>query len=145
MNDTPFPASQPPTAYSSNTQARATRAKERTGGVVPSSVWTAQSPPSPQLHPRAGSGSPSRIELTPNHLHEPNTEPLSHPIRSTTAEIATLDSSPGLGLEDLKLQIDLLSTEIVAFSAERDALKRMLTEALPQVCPDRTRRSLPIA
>lgn len=52
------------------------------------------------------------------------------------ADIARSDPDPHrmLGLSDLKHQIDVLSAEIEAFGAERDALEQVLREARPQVC-----------
>ncbi|RPD58842.1 hypothetical protein L226DRAFT_265401 [Lentinus tigrinus ALCF2SS1-7] len=136
-SDIPAPPPQPPMNNPETNRATATRSKQAVGHVIPLSGRDTRSPPSPQLLPRAGPGSPTRFELTPGrHLHRPNTitesSPLPGPTHSAAAEIARFDSSPGLGLEDLKLQIDLLSTEIVAFGAERDALKRMLAEARPR-------------
>ncbi|RDX47136.1 hypothetical protein OH76DRAFT_1406299 [Lentinus brumalis] len=134
-DDIPPPPPKPHMPSSGHTRATLTRSISSAGKVAQSSGRNTRPPPSPQLLARAGPSSPSRFDLTTGHHFDresPDDTPLSGHTRLPAAEIARLDASPGLGLEDLKLQIDLLSTEIVAFGAERDALKRMLAEALPE-------------
>ena len=104
-------------------------------------------PASPHLRPFSMSSSPSNYALSPEVPHPPSPQRPRHPrSKSHTDERRHPDghgqdnaastrvrNDVRIGLSGLRQQVDLLSTEIAAFTTERDALKKMLAEELPQV------------
>ena len=99
----------------------------------------ARLPSSPQIRPQIAVASPSPYVLTPANARTPSRMHGSpNPLQSHTRnDVTTQETNPSrttsFELNDLKQQIEILSTEIEGFSAEREALKRMLVEARLQV------------
>ena len=112
-------------------------------------------PPSPQLHPHVVATSPSNYALSPETVRAPPV-PRTRVTRSQSRDHAdnparrdrdtahsrslrdnreaedvqeTETVEVGTELGGLKQQIELLSTEITAFTAERDALRSMLASS----------------
>ena len=117
-------------AVKSNMQAKPTKTTPPTPARLPSS---------PQIRPQTAVASPSPYVLTPANARTPSRmhrspSPLqSHTQNDVTTREATAAGTTTFDLDDLKQQIEVLSAEIEGFSAEREALKRMLVEARLQV------------
>ena len=84
------------------------------------------------------SSTPSDYALTPANARTPSRQDgprnSSRPrIRGEAVEEAAGPIASG-SLDDMRHEIGLLSAEIDAFSAEREAVKKMLAEARIQVC-----------
>ena len=126
----PDPQMKVNTAIKSNKQTKSTKATPPTPARLPSSPQirpqTAVASPSPYVLTPANARTPSRMHGSPNPLQ-------SHTRNDVTTQETNASRTTSFDLNDLKQQIEILSTEIEGFSAEREALKRMLVEACLQV------------
>ncbi|KAI1785151.1 hypothetical protein LXA43DRAFT_1118145 [Ganoderma leucocontextum] len=129
ISRTPLP--QPDVQFEVALAARSSRA---TSVAEQTTRGRAELPPSPQIRPQNMSSSPSDYLLTPANARTPSRpEGERNPSRSRTrSEVVEKEAARPVasgGVDDLRHQINILSSEIDGFGAERDALKKMLAAA----------------
>ena len=95
-----------------------------------------EAPPSLQIRPQDMASSPSDYVLTPANVCVPSRPEGGRNSSRSRAQNVTQEEDglvTGGGLDDLRQQIGLLSSEIDAFSAERAAVRKMLVRSRIQV------------